>query len=210
MFRIVALLFICFIITNCTMTNPGLHAARLQGVTTSSLKNYNDNPAPVKSIISESIALSQKRLSYIYGSADPKNGGMDCSGTIHYLLSAKLYAVPREADQQYLWIKKYGKLHVVNSHRFTSPQFKYLKPGDLLFWSGTYKAKRAHNITHVMLYLGKSKNGKSLMFGSNTKGSYKDSASHGVGIYEFDVSSRRAKGRFVGYGCIPNETCKFA
>ncbi len=48
-----------------------------------------------------------------------------------------------------------------------SSDFSHLRPDDLLFWSGTYQVKRIPPITHVMLFLGKNKQNRLLMFGSS-------------------------------------------
>src|SRR5439155_21382315 len=41
-------------------------------------------PPKVRQVIDAGLALTKQNLGYAYGSADPKNGGMDCSGFIYY------------------------------------------------------------------------------------------------------------------------------
>ena len=96
----------------------------------------------------------------------------------------------------------------MHSRYFSSPEFRYLRPGDLLFWTGTYRTYRKPPITHVMLYLGKNKENRPLMFGSTT-GSYRGKEVRGVGVFDFILPRPGDMARFVGYGCIPNYTCRF-
>ena len=63
--------------------------------------------------------------------------------------------------------------------------FSKLKPGDLLFWSGTYRVKRTPPITHVMLYLGKTKNNELLMFGASNGRTYRGKRMNGVSVFDF-------------------------
>jgi hypothetical protein len=43
---------------------------------------YDTYPPKVRQIIDTGLALTKQNLGYTYGSADPANGGMDCSGFI--------------------------------------------------------------------------------------------------------------------------------
>ncbi len=172
------------------------------------LTGYSTNPPAVKNLISKALHLSQLNLTYIFGSANPKNKGMDCSGAIYYLLNQeKIQHVPRRSDEQFDWVEKKGTLHNVNSNDFNSTDFSKLKPGDLLFWSGTYVTNRDSPISHVMLYLGKNKKGQRLMFGSTNGRTYQGKRMLGVGVFNFKLPSGNGPQRFVGYGCIPGLTC---
>ena len=165
-------------------------------------------PTHVKKIISQALQLSKRRLNYRFGSSSPRYGGMDCSGTIHYLLYrvAHLYS-PRSASDIYVWVQRRGKMHYVRTHYFSSPQFNALRPGDLLFWTGTYHTYHRPPITHVMLYLGKDRDGRPLMFGS-TEGTYHGRIVRGIGVFDFTLPSRYERAKFVAYGCIPSYTCR--
>ncbi len=90
---------------------------------------------------------------------------------------------------------------------FNSPEFSKLKPGDLLFWSGTYIIHRDQPITHVMLYLGKNKKGERLMFGASDGRTYQGKKMWGVSVFDFKLPDGKGPQRFVGYGCIPDLTC---
>lgn len=178
-------------------------------IPTTNLQGFNEYPKDVQNLITRALNLTKQNLDYKFGSADPKNGGMDCSGTIYYLLqSLDQKDVPRQSDQIYFWVKKRGKFHPVKSRTFSSKEFQQLKPGDLLFWTGTYPVKRKSPISHVMLYLGKNKQGKHLMFGASNGRTYKNKQIWGVSVFDFNLPSAKSKSRFIGYSCIPGVTCK--
>lgn len=167
-------------------------------------KNYS---VPVKKLVAESLLLSKKGLDYHYGSANPTRGGMDCSGTIHYLLKKVAHIdSPRTASDLYLWVKKKGRLHAVHTYSLRSIQFNYLEAGDLLFWTGTYRTHRKPPITHVMLYLGRDKHHRPRMFGAS-EGISNGRVAKGVGVFEFILPYPGDTAHFVAYGCIPSYTC---
>jgi len=165
----------------------------------------DDNAA--QTLIARAFKISQLHLAYRYGSDNPRNGGMDCSGTMHYLLSTQGINAPRQSNEFYQWAWQSGKFYAVNSSSFSSFEFSRLKPGDLLFWTGTYKIHRDPPITHVMLYLGVNKQNQPLMFGASTHHTYHGRALQGVGVFDFDIHDRRSGSRFIGYSCIPGLTC---
>ncbi len=168
------------------------------------IERYDDYSDEIKQLITKAALLTQMNLTYLYGSANPARGGMDCSGTIYHLLSVITHAViPRDANGMYEWVKENGKLHVVTSSDLLSPQFSQLKPGDLLFWSGTYAKGNGDNITHVMLYIGRNKSHESLMFGASNGRTYQNKKMCGVSVFDFKLPNSEAKARFVGYGSIP-------
>ncbi len=185
-----------------------VHAKHTYSVSTSELESFNKYPPPVKKLIIEALHLANQNLGYNYGSAHPKNQGMDCSGTVNYLLKKlQVAGVPRRSDEIYQWVLHKGRFHKVKGHHFNSAEFSHLKPGDLLFWSGTYKVKRHIPITHVMLYLGKNKSQQPLMFGANSDRGIKRKKIWGVSVFNFKLAPHDLAGRFVGYGCIPSLTC---
>ncbi len=98
---------------------------------------------------------------------------MDCSGTIYYLLKTlKVADIPRSSSDMHAWVKQKGALHSVTDSTLDSSQFSKLKPGDLLFWTGTYGHKSHQHVSHVMIYLGKNLEKKALMFGSSNGRTY--------------------------------------
>jgi cell wall-associated NlpC family hydrolase len=133
---------------------------------------------------------------------------MDCSGVISYLLKSFLPDLKlRQANEIYQWAWEKGKFYAVNSRHFNSFEFEKLQPGDLLFWSGTYKISREPPVTHVMLYLGKNKKGKRLMFGASNGRNYNGNKRGGVSVFDFQLPASHSPGRFLGYSCIPFLTC---
>lgn len=174
----------------------------------SELKDYHNYSLIVRKLILIALSLSQKNLTYLYGSSDPKNNGMDCSGTIYYILkSTGINDVPRDASEMYTWAENKGKLYQVSDQNFHSVEYSKLKPGDLLFWSGTYVTHRNTPITHVMIYIGININNEPLMFGASDGRTYQGKKMWGVSVFDFKPPNDKSHARFVGYSCIPNLTC---
>lgn len=177
-------------------------------ISTSELAGFDRYPRDVKKLITNALALSEQHLTYKFGSDNPRADGMDCSGTISYLLKQQdVDDVPRQADDIYKWAYKKGGFYAVNGHQLNSFEFSDMKPGDLLFWSGTYPVKRDPSITHVMMYLGKDKHNRPLMFGATSGRTYHGEPQSGVGVFDFTVPPEHSKARFLGYACIPHLTC---
>lgn len=144
-------------------------------------------------------------LKYLFGSADPKRGGFDCSGAIYYVLRQAGLKPPRTSAQQYTWVKDAGKLHAAKGiTSLSSPAFKNLQAGHLLFWSGTYRPTdgRKVNITHVGIYLGKQ-NGKHLMASSSSGRSRNGKRLNGYKVTDFTLPNKSSKVKFEGYGLPP-------
>lgn len=215
-FRVLSLLssVVLAVVIHAAFAGNSLPAAITQPVPVSQLTGYSDYPPVVRELIFKAHHLSQMNLTYLYGSSDPDNKGMDCSGTIYYLLNEmKLQNVPRSSDEMFAWVEKKGKLYRATSNDFQSPEFSKIKPGDLLFWSGTYVTQREQSkthaaITHVMLYLGKNKKGERLMFGASDGRTYEGKKMWGVSVFDFKLPDGKDSSRFEGYSCIPDLTCK--
>ena len=150
-------------------------------------------------------------LRFSTDTADPANGGMDCSGFIYYVLSqAGTKDVPRDAREQYIWVRKRGNFQAVLAHRDDTFELDALKPGDLLFWSGTYNIDRDPPVTHTMIYLGREKRTKKrVMIGSSDGRTYDGKQRFGVSVFDFKMPPPPNSGDakispvFVGYGRIP-------
>ena len=144
-------------------------------IPTDEIIGYENYSPEVRKIIESALALTTQNLGYKYGSADPANGGMDCSGFIHYVLSKNgVGDVPRDAREQYIWVRKAGNFQAVLGHSDDTFELDSLKPGDLLFWSGTYSVDRDPDITHTMIYLGREKTtNHRIMVGASDGRSYK-------------------------------------
>ncbi|MDL5055224.1 NlpC/P60 family protein [Oscillatoria laete-virens NRMC-F 0139] len=197
---------LCAVLALCSESSYGQKTAT-SSLSVNDLRNFEANSPAVRKLLSDSLALTRRKLSYRYGSADPKRGGMDCSGFIHYVLIEQgLDKVPRMSHDLYTWVEKNGNLHVVKSTNPQSPEMHQLRPGDLLFWSGTYNVKRWPPITHVMIYLGRTKDTNNpVMVGASSGRRYQGRARHGVSVFDFRFPNPRYEGKakFVGYGAIP-------
>jgi cell wall-associated NlpC family hydrolase len=173
--------------------------------------DYENYPPKVRQILDAGLGLTKQNLGYTYGSADPANGGMDCSGFIYYVLKQNGFPdVPRDSSQQYVWVRKAGNFYAVLSRKEDSFEFDDLKPGDLLFWRGTYNIDRDPPITHTMIYLGREKRTKKrVMVGSSDGRTYDGIQRWGVSVFDFKMPAPPKSGDakispvFVGYGRIP-------
>ena len=175
------------------------------------ISGFDSYPAKVREILEAGLELTQQNLGYTYGSADPANGGMDCSGFIYYVLQRQGFPdAPRDSSQQYVWVRKAGKFNAVLSRKEDSFELDNLKPGDLLFWRGTYNIDRDPPITHTMIYLGREKRAKKrVMVGSSDGRTYDGKQRWGVSVFDFKLPPPPKSGDskispvFVGYGRIP-------
>ena len=175
------------------------------------IERYADYPPKIRQILDTGLALTKENLTYTYGSADPASGGMDCSGFIYYVLKQNGFSdVPRDSSQQYSWVRKAGDFYAVLSRKEDSFEFDDLKPGDLLFWRGTYNVDRDPPITHTMIYLGREKRtNKRIMIGSSDGRTYDGKQRWGVSVFDFKMPPPPKSGdaqispMFVGYGRIP-------
>ena len=193
--------------------HPGAEKKGAPNVTLSpdEIAGYDSYPPKVRQILDAGLALTKENLGYTYGSADPANGGMDCSGFLYYLLTENGFKdVPRDSSQQYVWVRKAGNFNAVLSRHEDSFEFDALKPGDLLFWSGTYNIDRDPPITHTMIYLGREKRTKKrVMIGSSDGRTYDGKQRFGVSVFDFKMPPPPNSGDakispvFVGYGRIP-------
>ena len=175
------------------------------------IKNFDENPEPVRKLLEHALALTKRNLDYVYGSADPDNGGMDCSGFIYYVLRENgIKDVPRSSNEQYVWVRKAGNFRAVLSRKIDSFELDELKPGDLLFWTGTYNVEHDPPVTHTMIYLGRKKaNDKPVMVGASDGRTYEGERQFGVSVFDFKTARAMAletadrNPRFVGYARIP-------
>jgi peptidoglycan DL-endopeptidase CwlO len=178
------------------------------------IADYDSYPPKVRQILDAGLALTKENLGYTYGSADPANGGMDCSGFIYYVLKQNGFPdVPRDSSQQYVWVRKAGDFNAVVGRKEDSFELDDLKPGDLLFWRGTYNIDRDPPITHTMIYLGREKRtNKRVMVGSSDGRTYDGKQRWGVSVFDFKMPPPPKSGDakispvFVGYGRIPGLT----
>jgi cell wall-associated NlpC family hydrolase len=165
----------------------------------------------VRKIIDLGLNLTAQNLAYKYASADPSKGGMDGSGFIYYLLSKfGIKDVPRDAREQYVWVRKAGTFEAVLAQRDDSFELDALKPGDLLFWVTPYSVSRDPDVIQTMIYIGRDKTtNQRLMVGASEGRTYKGQMRKGVGVFDFKIGRTASKAGkepaavFVGYGHIP-------
>ena len=160
------------------------------------IKGFENYPLKVQKLLTSALELTTRNLDYKYGSADPASGGMDCSGFVYYVLKQnEVPDVPRDSSQQYIWLRH---------------ELEDLKPGDLLFWTGTYSIERDPPITHAMIYLGREKKtGNRVMVGASDGRVYEGESRFGVSVFDFKIQRRETNGEgklrptFIGYAHIP-------
>lgn len=158
-------------------------------------------------LVSLARSMQSKRLAYGQAWVPPGESTawvMDCSNTARYTYRALIgMEIGRTASEQYVNLTEQRRIYKVGGN--PSKILNRLRPGDLLFWENTYKPVRKPPITHVMVYLGKDRQGRSMMFGSQSR------RSGGPGIYPFDPAKHSGgfsswlgivshKGKFVAYG----------
>jgi hypothetical protein len=172
----------------------------------------SENYSPeLKKILDVGLNLSARNLPYKYVAADPASGGMDSSGFVYYVLTHSGIAnAPRDARDQYIWVRKAGTFQAVLAQRDDSFELDGLKPGDLLFWASNYGLSADPDIVQTMIYLGRDKTSKQrLMVGASEAGSFRDKPRSGVGVFDFKIgraapnSNKEPGPVFVGYGHIP-------
>ena len=183
------------------------------------IENFDAQPEAVRQLLSAALQLAKGNLTYTYGSADPAAGGMDCSGTIYYLLRQRGFEdIPRSASEQYSWVRGKSRFYAVLSNKQDTPELAEMRPGDLLFWTGTYIVDRDPPVTHTMIYLGRrKKDGHRLMVGSSDGRTYDGQRRNGVSVFDFHLPAARSGDAadaataaapdhapdFAGYGPIP-------
>jgi len=155
-------------------------------------------PPTLENLRASAHVLAHEGLKYKFGRDDPKQGGMDCSGALQFLLTKLgIKDVPRTSYDQYDWLKKKKTLDDVYGKSASSKLFKKLSPGDLIFWGGTWKS--GHRVSHVMMYMGYDSTAKKhYVFGAQSKSS-KGILGNGVDVFELEPN----RGRLIAHGKIP-------
>jgi cell wall-associated NlpC family hydrolase len=177
-------------------------------LTVSDLESY---PPNVGKVVDLGMDLMKQNLPYKYASADPANGGMDCSGFIYYVLTKSgVKNVPLDAREQYIWVRKAGNFQAVLAQRDDTFELDALRPGDPLFWTNNSGVSRDPEITQTMIYIGRDKaTNQRLMIGASERSTYRGEKKSGVSVFDFKLGSAEPKSDeeatsvFVGYGRIP-------
>ncbi len=204
----------CFIIpswvvglTLLSFATNGAEKVSVVSIKPEDLVEYETQPESVRKLIEVSLSLTKKKLGYQFGSNSPDNWGMDCSGTVQCTLKMfGMEKVPRSSWDFYEWVKASGELRPARGvTTLDDPLLADLKPGDLLFWEGTYETgDRSPPISHVMIFLGTLKeDGGGVMFGASSGRRYRGKSIHGVSVFDWAVPSPKSVSKFVGYAPIP-------
>ncbi len=176
----------------------------------SELRDFESLTEPRKKLI-EATLLAAREVSgmpYLYGGNGAKDGGFDCSGAVYHTLRKVGLNPPRTSSAQFLWVKQDSILHPVSpdAKDLTHESFAMLKPGDLVFWSGTYVPadQRLSNITHVGIFLGyEKKDGHPVMINASNGRSYRGKKQSGFGVNDFRLPRSGGTSVMVGYGTPP-------
>jgi cell wall-associated NlpC family hydrolase len=179
-------------------------------IATIDLLDFDTLPEDRRKLIEGAIRVAKESpwLPYKFGGSSPADGGFDCSGAMFFVMNKAGLKPPRTSADQYLWVKVAGRLHETSGSELTldHPSLAELKPGDLLFWEGTYSPSdgRAVNITHVAIYLGREKKDKRPVMINATDGrSYRGKQANGYGVYDFHLPKEGSRAKFAGFGTPP-------
>ena len=183
------------------------HPAAVSTLTSDELAGFDEYPAELQVLIEKALALTHLNLAYTFGGSTPADGGMDCSGTIDYLLTQHgIKGVPRSSDEICEWVREHSGMHLApDGVELSHDAFSALRPGDLLFWTGTYETMpRKLPVSHIMIYLGTlKKTGKPVVFGASDGRYYAGQRRSGVSVFDFSMPRTGSKAAFYGYGTIP-------
>lgn len=142
------------------------------GVAVSTLPSFGG-----ENVLAVADRLARAHLSYVYGSEDLRNGGLDCSGFTQIVLrEACGVELPNEADKQLDYLHQHGQVWDSTS----GWTMETLRPGDLIFYAGPYRLSRTSMVSHVMMYCGHG-----VMVGAQGLGWQLDGLHGGVGYYRF-------------------------
>jgi cell wall-associated NlpC family hydrolase len=179
-------------------------------ISAAELGGFGELSAPRRALIEAALAVARDSpwLPYKFGGSSPLDGGFDCSGAIWHVLQKAGLDPPRTSAAQFSWVADRGMLHKVPAGvvDLDHPSMAALRPGDLLFWSGTYQPgdSRVVNITHVAIFLGREMRDRNPVMINATDGrSYRGRKANGYGVYDFQLPRGGARAVFAGYGTPP-------
>lgn len=177
------------------------------------------SPAQHKQLVETSRWLAKCGIGYNQQWCPPgeeERWLMDCSNTVRYIYRKALgRTLPRVASSQYYVLKQENLVTQAPRREDgavdTEKLFEQLRSGDLLFWEWTYNIKRTPPVSHVMIYLGKTRSGVPKMVGAVVSSRGEVTKSGGIDVYPFDPNAPCGgvknffgqyvkRGRFVGFG----------
>jgi hypothetical protein len=111
--------------------------------------------------------VRNERPSYQFGASGGLSRKYDCSSFVMKAAARSALAnLPRDSRSQFELLSQTGKVWLRGSRGWED-----LRPGDLIFFSGTYRHGHENPISHVMIYAGENQ-----MIGAQ---------SSGVGLFDF-------------------------
>ena len=174
------------------MPEKGKRGAPNATLSPEAISGFENYPSKVQQLLTSALELTTRNLDYKYGSADPGNGGMDCSGFIYFVLKQNaVESVPRDSSEQYIWLRRAGRFEPVVSQKEDSFEFDNL---------------------HAMIYLGREKKtGARVLVGASDGRTYQSQQRFGVSVFDFkmpradkgEIEDGKVRPRFVGYAHIP-------
>jgi cell wall-associated NlpC family hydrolase len=192
-----------------TSAKPPRHG-RPAVISVTDLKEFEALPDDRKKLIEGAIGVARDSpwLPYLFGGTSPEDGGFDCSGAMYFVLRKAGLEPPRTSAAQYGWLKDSGRLREISpgAADLDDPSLAKLRPGDLLFWGGTYLPTdgRTVNITHIALFLGhEKKDGRAVMINATDGRSYRGKQANGYGVYDFRLPRKGGRAVFMGFGTPP-------
>jgi peptidoglycan DL-endopeptidase CwlO len=184
-------------------------------IETSELRGFDELPEGRRKLIEVALKTGAvvAGMPYQYGGNGAAEGGFDCSGAIYHVLRKAGLKPPRTSSDQYLWVREHLRFHPVSLDAVDTEHasFSHLKPGDLVFWAGTYDPTdgRLTKITHVAMFLGhEKKDGRAVMVNATNGRPYRGTMVDGYGVCDFRVPKKGGKSRMVGYGTPPGLAVK--
>lgn len=138
-------------------------------------------------VVSKARELAGQGLRYLWGSKDIAKGGLDCSGFVFRVFKdTHGVSLPPTASTQYRYVQANGTVFPVVWTEEGKRDVTGIRPGDLLFWQNTRPTDRKPPVGHVMIYVGKDKDGRMLMAGAQNSGAYQGKRVTGVNVYDFN------------------------
>lgn len=184
-------------------------AAKTATLQPEEIDGFRNLPAAMQEMLTYALSLTARGLSYKAGSADPDDGGTDCSGFVYHILQKHGHsAAPRQSNEMYAWTWQARTFRAVNGLTLGSFELEELRAGDLLFWVNSTKdgkTSREPPITHVMIYLGKRvSDGHPVVAGASDGRTYDGQRMSGVSVFDFVLPSPERPARFIGYAHLPS------
>src|SRR5476651_2330575 len=89
--------------------NLGKKKAAVSTMAAEELAGFESYPPALQDLVHKALELTTQNLRYQYGSSDPKSGGMDCSGTMYYLMQNSGFKdIPRQSDEICQWVMRHA------------------------------------------------------------------------------------------------------